>query len=126
MLADSGIPASVRQNLLDALYADLSPEQVEAILDKYTVGKVEFTMNGYRSIVPNLTAEDEEYLYTNLKEARLKAIDYKNMKEISQIFEIYKTKNEQYFTNSGRDWKTMYKAYTDKIKAEKAAKASSK
>jgi len=126
VLADSGIPASVRQNLLDALYADLSPEQVEAILDKYTVGKVEFTMNGYRSIVPNLTAEDEEYLYTNLKEARLKAIDYKNMKEISQIFEIYKTKNEQYFTNSGRDWKTMYKAYTDKIKAEKAAKASSK
>ena len=27
--------------------------------------------------------------------------DYKNMKEMSAVFEIFKTKNEQYFTNSG-------------------------
>jgi hypothetical protein len=47
------------------------------------------------------------------------AIDYKNMKEISAIFEIYKTKNEQYFTNSGRDWRTMYRSYVQQLKAKK-------
>lgn len=55
----------------------------------------------------------------NLKEARLMAIDYKNMKEISAIFEIFKTKNEQYFTNSGRDWRTMYREYVQKMKSKK-------
>lgn len=126
MIADSAIPQSVRQALMDGLNADLTEAQVEFILDKYTVGKVEFTMNGYRSIVPNMTAEDEAFLYKNLKEARARAVHFKNMNQISAIFEIYKTINEQYFTNSGRDWHTMYKAYTDKVKAEKAAAAAKK
>lgn len=124
MIGDSGIPKSVKEDLMNVLNAELTEAQVEAILDKYTVGKVEFTMNGYRSIVPNMTAEDEAFLYKNLKEARYRAIDFKNMNQISAIFEIYKTINEQYFTNSGRDWRTMYKAYTDKVKAEKAAAAA--
>ena len=121
--ADSAMPKSVKQALMDGLNADLSPEQVEYILDQYTVGKVEFTMNGYRSIVPDITPEDEAVLYKNLKEARLRAVDYKEMREISAIFEIYKTLNEQYFTNSGRDWRTMYQAYYNKVQAEKAAAA---
>ena len=124
MIGDSAIPKSYKEDMMKVLNAELTEAQVEAILDKYTVGKVEFTMNGYRSIVPNMTAEDEAFLYKNLKEARYRAIDFKNMNQISAIFEIYKTINEQYFTNSGRDWRTMYKAYTDKVKAEKAAAAA--
>jgi nitroimidazol reductase NimA-like FMN-containing flavoprotein (pyridoxamine 5'-phosphate oxidase superfamily) len=34
------------------LRKDLTEEQVEAILDKYTIGKVAFTMKGYKAIVP--------------------------------------------------------------------------
>jgi len=37
------------------LRKDLSEEQVESILDKYTIGKVAFTMAGYKSIVPAMT-----------------------------------------------------------------------
>lgn len=121
VIADSSQPASIRQALLDGLNADLSPVQVEQVLDLYTVGKVAFTMKAYKEIVPDMTAEDEAVLLQNLKEARLMAIDYKNMKAISAIFEIYKTKNEQYFTNSGRDWRTMYSAYVKSLKAKKAA-----
>ena len=124
VLIDSGMPATVHEALMDGLNAELTPAQVEAILDEYTIGKVEFTMNGYRSIVPNMTPEDEAVLYKNLKLARERAIDSKNMKEISQIFEIYKTINENYFTDSGRDWHTMYKAYVDKVNAEKKAAAA--
>jgi hypothetical protein len=45
------------------------------------------------------------------------------MLQISAIFEIYKTKSEQYLNSNGRDWKKLYKAYTDKVKAEKAKKS---
>ena len=119
VIADSSQPKSIRQDLLDGLNADLSPEQVEQVLDFYTVGKVAFTMKAYKEIVPNMSAEDETFVMNNLKEARLMAIDYKNMKEISAIFEIYKTKNEQYFTNSSRDWRTMYRVYVQQLKAKK-------
>nr|WP_295653975.1 DUF3826 domain-containing protein [uncultured Mucilaginibacter sp.] len=91
------------------------------ILDKYTIGKVAFTMNGYKSIVPNMTKDDEAFILTNLKLAREEAIDYKNIDEISKIFKIYKTKIEAYFTDSGRNWHAMYKAYSDSVKAKKGA-----
>ena len=115
VIADSSQPASIRQALLDGLNADLTPEQVEQVLDMYTVGKVAFTMKAYKEIVPNMSTEDEAFIMNNLKGARLTAVDYKNMKEISAIFEIYKTKIEQYFTNSGRDWRTMYRAYVQQF-----------
>ena len=92
----------------------------------YTVGKVAFTMKAYKEVVPDMTAEDEKVLMDNLKQARLMAIDYKNMKQISAIFEIFKTKNEQYFTNSGRNWRTMYSAYVKKLKAQKEAQQKAK
>lgn len=126
VIADSSQPASIRQALLDGLNADLTPEQVEQVLDMYTVGKVAFTMKAYKEIVPDMTAEDEKVLMDNLKQARLMAIDYKNMKQISAIFEIFKTKNEQYFTNSGRNWRTMYSAYVKKLKAQKEAQQKAK
>ncbi len=119
VIADSSQPSAIRQELLEGLNANLTPAQVEQILDFYTVGKVAFTMKAYKEIVPNMTAEDESILMNNLKEARLMAIDYKNMKEISAIFEIFKTKNEQHFTNSGRDWRTIYREYVKRIKEKK-------
>jgi hypothetical protein len=114
-------PKEIHENLMKTLLTELDSSQVEFILDKYTIGKVAFTLNGYKSIVPNLTEKDEAEILKNLKQAREQAIDYKNITEISAIFEIYKTKCEQYFTNSGRNWRQMYKAYTDKMKAEKEA-----
>ena len=122
IIADSAIPSTVHQSLMDGLRKNLTPEQVEIILDKYTIGKVEFTMKGYKAIVPDLTADEEAKILAFLKQAREQAVDYKNMKQISAIFEIYKTKCEQYLNANGRNWKTMYKTFTDKIKAEKEAK----
>ena len=114
-------PKSIHDNLMKVLKNELDPAQVEAILDKYTIGKVDFTLKGYKSIVPDLTAKEEAEILKNLKLAREQAIDYKNMKEISAIFEIYKTKCEQYLNNNGRNWRQLYKAYVDKVNAEKKA-----
>jgi hypothetical protein len=121
LIADSAMPATVHQNLMLGLNKELQPVQVEAILDKYTIGKVAFTMAGYKAIVTDLTSEEEAKISGFLKQAREQAIDYKSMKLISAIFEIYKTKAEQYLNSNGRSWRALYNAYTKKIKAQKAA-----
>jgi len=120
-IIDSTIPKTVHETLMAGLHQYLTDEQIELILDKYTIGKVAFTMNGYKSIVPNITPVEEAFVLTNLKLAREQAIDYKNIDEISLVFKIYKTKIEDYFTNNGRNWKAMFKAYVDPQIAKKKA-----
>ncbi|WP_025143639.1 DUF3826 domain-containing protein [Pedobacter jeongneungensis] len=120
IIADSAMPSTVHQTLMDDLRKNLTLEQLETILDKYTIGKVAFTMKGYKAIVPDLTADEEAKILSFLKQAREQAIDYKSMKEISAIFEIYKTKSEQLLNNNGRSWRALYSAYTKKIKEAKS------
>ena len=57
VIADSALPKSVHQALMTGLRSVLTEAQVEAVLDKYTVGKVAFTLKGYKAIVPDLTAQ---------------------------------------------------------------------
>ncbi|KAA9345433.1 DUF3826 domain-containing protein [Larkinella humicola] len=121
LIADSAMPETVHQNLMRGLQKELDKNQVAAILDKYTIGKVAFTMNGYRAIVPNITEKEEATLLGFMEQAREQAVDYKSMKEISAIFEIYKTKSEQYLNANGRNWREMYNNYTAILKAQKAA-----
>lgn len=122
IIVDSSIPDSVHQHLMKGLYSNLDSTQVDQILDHYTVGKVAFTLKGYQAIVPDLSTTEQGVIEANLKQARSQAIDFKNMKEISAIFEIYKTKCEGYLNSHGRNWRNLYKAYVNKIKAQKAAK----
>jgi hypothetical protein len=121
IIANSAMPKSVHADLMAGLRADLAEPQVEAVLDKYTIGKVAFTMNGYRAIVPDLTDAEAATILGFLKQAREEAVDYKNMNQISAIFEIYKTKSEQFLNANGRNWKQLYQAYSDAAKAKKAA-----
>jgi hypothetical protein len=117
----SSKPPAIHENLMNALNTELDTLQVAFILDKYTVGKLAFTLKGYQAIVPDLTAKEEMEIIKNLQQAREQAIDYKSIKEVSAIFEIYKTKCEQYLNNNGRNWRQLFKAYVDKVKAEKEA-----
>jgi hypothetical protein len=126
IIANSAIPKSVHESLMAGLRKDLNEEQVEIVLDKYTIGKVAFTLNGYKAIVPDLTEKEEKVILDNLKQAREQAVDYKNMKQISAIFEIYKTKNEQYLNSNGRNWHELFGAYIKAAKAKKAADQQAK
>lgn len=119
IIADSAQPKEYHDNLMSVLRAELTEGQVEVILDKYTVGKVDFTMRGYKAIVPNMTEEEESFCLNALKVAREMAIDYKSMKEISEIFAIAKDKCELYFNTHGRNWRQMYSDYVKKIKSNK-------
>lgn len=119
IIAISAMPRSIHEALMSGLRKDLTEDQVGLILDKYTIGKVAFTLNGYKAIVPDLTATEEATILANLQQAREQAVDYKNTKQISAIFEIYKTKNEQYLNSNGRNWHALFKAYVDAQKAKK-------
>src|SRR5689334_11008039 len=79
IIASSAMPRSVHDSLMNVLKKELTPEQVETILDKYTVGKVAFTLQGYKAIVPDLKPEEEAKILDYLKQAREQAIDFKNM-----------------------------------------------
>ena len=120
IIAVSAMPRSVHDSLMDGLRRELTPDQVAEILDKYTIGKVAFTLNGYKAIVPDLTPQEEATILANLEQAREQAIDYKNTKEISAIFEIYKTKCEQYLNSNGRNWHMLFKTYVNSVKEKKA------
>jgi len=122
IISDSAMPSTVHLDLMTGLRKELTEAQVALVLDKYTIGKVAFTMKGYQAIVPEMTAVETAEIQKLLELAREQAVDYKSMKEISAIFEIYKTQAEQYLNNHGRNWRQMYADYTKKIKAEKAAK----
>jgi hypothetical protein len=124
IIINSAKPPSVHEGLMQALKADLTAEQVEFILDKYTIGKVAFTMKGYEAIVPDLTEKEKTTILQYLKQAREQAVDYKSMRQISAIFEIYKTKSEQYLNSNGRNWRQLYSAYVEKVKAEKKKAAN--
>ncbi len=121
MLADQQIPASVRQTLVKGLKKHLTKEQIIKVWDGYTIGKVDFTMKGYYAIVPDLTDKEAAVLRRYLEQAREEALECRRMKGISQVFEVYKTKCEQYLNANGRNWKALFKAYVDKRNAEKAA-----
>ena len=124
VIACSAKPKSVHENMMNGLRQDLTEDQIAKILDLYTIGKYHFTLKGFKAIVPDMTEKEEAYVVQQLKLAREQAVNYKTMKgEISAIFEIYKDNIERYFNENGRNWRVMYKTYTDKLKAEKKAKA---
>ena len=109
--------------MLAGLRKDLTEAQVDKILDLYTIGKYDFTLKGFKAIVPDMTADEEQYVIQQLRLAREQAASYKTIKgEMSAIFEIYKDNVENYFNNNGRNWRQMYKTYVDKLKAEKKKK----
>lgn len=114
-------PASVHENLMNGLRADLTEAQVEQILDEYTINKVAFTMGGYRQMILDMTPEEDAALLAILKKWREPAVDYKNMDAISVFFEMAKTECELWLYQHDRNFKKLYADWAARRKAAKDA-----
>jgi hypothetical protein len=141
-IADSAIPASVHKELMDGLKKDLTQEQIWVVMDDYTEpghnpGKIKFTFDGYRSIIamdkqrPQLTADEETEIMKNLREAGELSMDLPTRGTgitknglVSQVFEVYKTKNEAYLNAHGRDWHALFGAYANRNKPANPASST--
>jgi hypothetical protein len=113
-------PASSRVRFNQGLSDELTPEQIEHIKDRITLGKVAFTMSAYRAIVPDLTPTEEAKILELLKAAREESLDMKNEHNMSDVFDGYKKQIEAYLTASGHDWKKLYREYGEWQRAARA------
>jgi hypothetical protein len=117
-------PPTSRVEFNAGLKAELTPEQIETIKDRITIGKVAFTMNAYRGIVPDLKPEEDAKILSMLKEAREESLDMKNVHNMSDVFDKHKKEIEAYINSTGRDWRKLYSDYGAKQRAAKAGAAT--
>ena len=92
---------TIHDQFLARLAENLSPEQVEAVKDKMTYGKVQFTFKGYMVEYPNLPEAQQQKVLELLKEARELAMDGGSSEEKSAIFNKYKGKINNYLSKEG-------------------------
>lgn len=102
--AVSQIRASLKalhEAFLSKLAENLSPEQVEAVKDKMTYGKVQFTYAGYLTAYPNLAEEHRQKILEFLKQAREEAMDGGSAEEKTAVFQKCKGKINNYLSKQG-------------------------
>ena len=110
---------ALHERFLAALAENLSPEQIEQVKDKLTYGKVQFTLAGYVSQYPNLSAANQAEILRMLKEAREEAMDGGSAAEKTAVFQRYKGKINNYLSQQGvRAEKKKGAATTNAVPAE--------
>jgi len=100
--ADQSIE-KLHKSYLDKLGKQLSEKEIIAVKDGMTYGVVEITYAGYLDMLPKLSQEQKEYIYTNLVEARELAIDGGTSKEKHAWFGKYKGRINNYLSAQGYD-----------------------
>ena len=92
---------TIHNQFLAKLAENLTPEQVDAVKDKMTYGKVQFTFKGYMVEYPNLPEAQQQKVLELLKEARELAMDGGSSEEKTAIFNRYKGKINNYLSKEG-------------------------
>jgi Spy/CpxP family protein refolding chaperone len=106
---------AIHDQFLAKLAENLTPEQVDAVKDKMTYGKVQFTFKGYIVEYTNLPEAQQQHVLELLKEARELAMDGGSSEEKTAIFNKYKGKINNYLSKAG------FEPASKKSKAAKAA-----
>ena len=123
----AGVYAAIRpqhEKFVADLSALLTPEQVEAVKEAYSINKVKVTYDVSLQIFPKLTDEQKAVVLKALKAASEESLDCVDVKEMSAFYKKYKIKIEdEYFVAQGIDAQQARKDFAAKQKAEKAAKA---
>ena len=93
----------LHKSYLKKLGTQLSEEKIIAVKDGMTYGVLPITVAGYNDMLPNLTAEQKDYIYKALVEAREFAMDGGSSKEKHAWFGKYKGRINNYLSKAGYD-----------------------
>lgn len=111
---------TIHDQYLAKLAENLTPEQVEAVKDKMTYGKVQFTYKGYITQYSNLSEENKQKILEMLKEAREEAMDGGSAEEKTAVFQRYKGKINNYLSKQDIHPDNYKEKEKKKAAAEKA------
>jgi len=100
--ADTAID-KLHKAYLKKLGTQLSEDKIIAVKDGMTYGVLPITVAGYNDMLPNLTAEQKDYIYKALVEAREHAMDGGSSKEKHAWFGKYKGRINNYLSKQGYD-----------------------
>jgi len=111
-----------------ALQKKLSGEQVDKIKDGMTYSVLHVTYDAYVDMIPRLTNEQKDKIYTWLVEARELAMDGESSDKKHQIFGKYKGRINNYLAAQGYNVRDEEHAWQERIKQRKemAKQADSK
>ena len=100
--ADESI-AKLHKSYIKKLSKELSEDKITEVKDGMTYGVLPITVAGYNDMLPNLTAEQKDYIYKALVEAREHAMDAGSSKEKHGWFGKYKGRINNYLSKQGYD-----------------------
>jgi hypothetical protein len=110
----------LHEEFVAKLNAELTPEQVEIVKDKMTMGRRQHDWGGFTDMLPDLTDAQKQYISAQLKEAREIAMDKGSAKEKHAVFDKYRGRINNYLSKQGYDLKQASKDWAARRKARES------
>ena len=122
----SGVLKQQHDRFIAQLKKDLTDAQVEKVKNGMTYNVLNVTYTAYQDMIPSLTTEQKEKIYTWLLEARELAMDAESSDKKHAVFGKYKGRINNYLSQAGYDMKKEEKAWQARIreKREKQGEAN--
>lgn len=120
--ADESI-AKLHKSYIKKLGKELSEDKITEVKDGMTYGVLPITVAGYNDMLPNLTAEQKDYIYKALVEAREHAMDAGSSKEKHGWFGKYKGRINNYLSKQGYDLNKESADWHKRIEEREKSKA---
>ena len=115
----------LHESFIAHLKGSLTDEQIEKIKDAMTYRVFPITYAAYQDMLPGLTREQKNKIYSWLKEARELAMDAESSEKKHEVFGKYKGRINNYLSAAGYDMKKEGEAWQKRIKEREEKKKNS-
>lgn len=107
---------SLHPIFIASLRQDLDAAQIDAVKDGMTYDVLHVTFKAYQDMLPNLTSEQKQQIYTWLAEAREHAMDAESSDKKHAWFGKYKGRINNYLSAQGINMKQATEDWQKRIK----------